>query len=122
MQQIPIGECMQALKPTIMTTHGDMDLLGAGTVAIAHIGAGTVAGVGIWDCPGDGADLSAGAGEALLAGEVLTGADIMIHSGVDTMVTHIGAMEEATGVVVTTTDRHTEEVVLMEEDSLVIRG
>lgn len=118
--QILIGDCMPVLKRIITTTRGDMDLLGAGTVAIARIGVGTVAGAGVLVCPGVGADHSDGAGEALLAGEahtgdtdiLLTGVDTMIHSGADIMVIHIGAMEVATGVV-TTTDL-TEEVVLTE--------
>lgn len=124
--QILIGDCMRAPKQIIMTTHGVMDLLGAGTVAIAHIGVGTVAGAGVLVCPGVGADHSVGAGVALLDGEartgdmdiLLTGADIMIHSGVDIMVTHIGAMEVATGVV-TTTDL-TEEAVLTEVSVILV--
>lgn len=115
--QIPIGECMRVPRPIIMTIPGD--ILGDGMAVIAHIGAGTVDGAGIWDCPGAGADPSAGAGVALLDGEarigdiLLTGAAIMIHSGADIMDIHTGAME-ATGVAIT--DLHTEEVVRMEED------
>ena len=61
-------------------------------------------------CPGVGADHSAGAGEALSAGEartgdiLLIGVDIMIRSGEDTTVTHIGDMVAVIGVTITTTD------------------
>ena len=74
-------------------------------------------------CPGVGADHSAGAGEALTDGEVHTGdmvmEDIMIHSGVATE-TLTGDMEEATGVVDTTTDLFTEEAASVEEDSRIL--
>jgi hypothetical protein len=56
----------------------------------------------------------AGAGEALWAGEILTGADIMTHSGVVTMVLHI--MAAVTGVIAT--ERFTEEAVA--EDSVIL--
>lgn len=112
MLRIPIGECMQVRKPTIMTIPGVGDLLGAGTAAIAHIGAGTVAGAGAEAFPGVGVVHSDGAGEALSDGVVHTG-DIlligdMIRSGVVTMETHIGDMA-ATGVVATM-HLYTEEV------------
>lgn len=125
--QILTGDFMRVPRQTTMTTHGDGDLLGDGMVVIAHIGAGagTVAGAGVQAFPGDGADHSAGAGEALSDGEVHTGVilligeDIMIHSGVDTTETHIGDTEEATGVVAIITDLFTEEAVSVEEDSRI---
>lgn len=70
-------------------------------------------------------DLSAGAGEALWAGEVLTGAtdilligvDIMTRSGAAVMVTRIGVMAAATGA--TATDLwFTEEAEA--EDSVIL--
>jgi len=36
---IQTGDFMQVRRQTTMTTHGDGDLLGAGMVVIAHIGA-----------------------------------------------------------------------------------
>ena len=74
-----------------------------------------MAGAGVPAFPGVGADHSDGAGEALSDGEVHTGDTamevIMIHSGAATTETLIGDTEEATGVVATTTDLFTEEVV-----------
>ena len=73
-----------------------------------------MAGAGVEACPGVGADHSDGAGEALTDGEVHTGdmvmEDTMIHSGAATE-TLTGDTEEVTGVVATTTDLFTEEVV-----------
>jgi hypothetical protein len=65
-------------------------------------------------CPGVRADHSDGAGAALTDGEAHTGdmvmVDTMIHSGADTE-TLTGDTEAVTGVVATTTDLFTEEVV-----------
>lgn len=106
MLQIPIGECMQVLKPIIMTTHGDGDLLGGGMEVIVHTWAGTAAGAGVQVYHGVGADPLAGAGVALMAGEARgdllgAGMEVITHIGAVTMETRIGAMVVATGVVIT---------------------
>lgn len=103
MLQTLTGGCMPVHKPIIMTIPGDGDLLGAGTVAITHIGAGTVAGAGVEVCPGVGVVHSDGAGEALSDGAALTGdilligEDTMIRSGAATM--EVRGDTAATGVV-----------------------
>lgn len=114
MLQTQTGACMPAHRPITMTIPGDGEILGAGMEVIAHIGAGTVAGAGVWDYPGAGADHSVGAGVALSDGEAhtgdmaihRTGADIMIRSGV-AVTAGAGAVD--IGAMAITTDRSTEE-------------